>query len=820
MLKKYIIVTILLCLSPLSSQIVLSEVMFDPEGSDNPNEFVELYNLSEVDTINLTGWKIRDIREIDSLIDAGSGMKLPPHSFGLIFEGDYDFDTGLYNSIFPDSAIALTIDGKTLGNQLSQTDSLYLIDPDGMKVDSVGWENISNPGFSMERIRLYMPSEESNWSTSLDSLGTPGFLNSVTPLEVDGLIVSESIHHSPTYPSPGQEISLSIPIFNKGLTSIGGEVFVYWQNEILATSTFTDLEELATTIISFQLPSLTHGIQSLFISLYVDGDMNIEDNTTDYEITVQFELGIVQINEFLYLPDGEQVEFIEFRNVSNDSVNLHEWSFSDATTSTYVLPEITVPSHTYFIVAEDTSIATFMPENSLLILSPDGFSTLNNSGDEIYIYDPTGLTIDSLTYTPDWGSQIGHSLEKITPELPSDNPDNWSVCQDSLGITPGRKNSISPLDIDAAINANTIIHSPIFPTSDQTITLSVTVLNMGTSTVDGTVDVSENELLLSNTSFTELTADDSILVEVELSPLSPGIHILDIYVTVNSDMNPNNNITKHTLVVQYLERVITLNEFLYSPDPGFEEFIEFVNISEDSLDLHMWGFSDSDTSSIRKFPPFKIASQEYVVVSKDSSILPFIPEDGVLLVSENGFPSLNNTEDSIFLFDPTGYIIDSLHYSSSWGGNNSRSLEKFNPGLESSNQSNWGACVSSEKMTPGQQNSNFFESLPSQGKISLDPNPFSPDGDGFEDELRISYNLPFSQSYLTVTIFDNIGRTARDLVKNLVSSSQGILVWDGYTNKGKRARIGIYIIKINAVDMNTQKSVEWIDTIVLAEPLR
>ncbi len=553
MLKKYIIVTILLCLSPLSSQVVLSEIMFDIE---NPNEFIEIYNTS-VDTVELQGWGIADIKEFDLLINTGSGLKLSPLSYAVIFEGDYDIENGLYSSIFPNTALALMVDGLTIGNRLSTTDSLFLINTAGDTVDSYGWENISTPGFSLERIQLHMPSEENNWSTSLDSLGTPG-----------------------------------------------------------------------------------------------------------------------------------------------------------------------------------------------------------------------------------------------------------------------RKNSVSPLDIDAAINASTTTHSPTFTTSDQTITLYVTVLNLGTSTVDGTVDVSENELLLSTTSFTGMIAGDSVSLEVELSPLYSGIHTLDIFVNVDGDMNLDNNNTQYILAVQYVERVLTINEFLYSPDPGFEEFIEFVNISEDSLDLHRWGFSDSDTSSICKFPPFKIASQKYVVVSKDSSILPFIPEDGVLLISENGFPSLNNTKDSIFLFDPTGYIIDSLHYSSNWGGNNSRSMEKFNPELESSDPSNWGTCISPEKMTPGKQNSNFFESLPLLGIISVDPNPFSPDGDGFEDELRISYNLPFSQSYLTVTIFDNIGRTARELVKNLVCSSQGILVWDGYTNKGKRARIGIYIIKIDAVEMNTQKSLEWVDTIVLAEPLR
>ena len=57
-------------------------------------------------------------------------------------------------------------------------------------------------------------------------------------------------------------------------------------------------------------------------------------------------------------------------------------------------------------------------------------------------------------------------------------------------------------------------------------------------------------------------------------------------------------------------------------------------------------------------------------------------------------------------------------------------------------------------------NSLFVESVPSEGSVRLEPNPFSPDGDGIDDVLVIHYSLPFEQGILKVEIFDVNGVSA------------------------------------------------------------
>jgi len=494
---------------------------------------------------------------MDELGDAGKGTILLPLSYVVIFEGDYVISSGIYSRLIPDSVLYLKVDDNSIGNQLSASDSVFLINTDGDTVDRYGWKDISAPGFSQERRRLDLAGTSSNWTISLDSLGTPGFLNSVTPPEIDAAIYTTSVTHSPHYPEPNQNITLNITVYNLGIEPLNGTLYV---------------TEKGNTLVS-------------------------------------------------------------------DSVD-------------------------------------------------------------------------------------------------------------------------------------------------------------------------------------ELGESDSVTVVLDLSFLSSGIHTLEILIDVAGDTNPDNNSVHYQLTIRFIDKVLTLNEFHFAPDPGIPEFIEINNLSSDPQNLEKWGISDSDTTQVRYLPSIILPPAVYVVVCEDSTLLPFLPLDGILLVPEKGFPSLNNTGDAIFLFEPTGRIIDSLTYTPDWGGDNGRSVEKFNPTMESSIKSSWGTCVSKEKFTPGIQNSIFFESLPSAGRIKLNPNPFSPDGDGFDDVIYISYNLPFSQAYITIQVFNSEGRMVRTLVKSLASGSEGVITWDGYSNRNKRARIGLYLLKISAVDQHSKQSVEWVKEVVLAEPLR
>ncbi len=103
-------------------------------------------------------------------------------------------------------------------------------------------------------------------------------------------------------------------------------------------------------------------------------------------------------------------------------------------------------------------------------------------------------------------------------------------------------------------------------------------------------------------------------------------------------------------------------------------------------------------------------------------------------------------------------------------------------------------------------------------KVSISPNPFSPDDDGFEDFSIISFNLPYNISQVRIRIYDSQGRHVRTLQYSMTATTQNTIIFDGLDDAGRKLRIGIYILLIEISDNNGR--VETIKTpIVIARKL-
>ena len=176
-------------------------------------------------------------------------------------------------------------------------------------------------------------------------------------------------------------------------------------------------------------------------------------------------------------------------------------------------------------------------------------------------------------------------------------------------------------------------------------------------------------------------------------------------------------------------------------------------------------------------------------------------------------------DETIILMDLKGNIIDSILYSEKWHNKNfastkNISLEKINPGLTSNNSINWSSSVNVAGATPGKINSIFSENKSITENISVSPNPFSPDNDGFEDFTIINYTLPQKTSQVRIKIFDNRGRLLRTLLNNQPSGSQGSVVFDGLEDNGTPFRMGIYIVFLEALNETSGVS-ETLKTVVV-----
>jgi len=172
---------LLLAAPPAGAQVALSEVMWNPTGSEHHDEFVELVNLSDTTRVSLSGWRLGDGDELDALIDAGDGLSLAPGACALVLDGSYWGASTTYDSL-RGRTFMLTIEDRAFGRagwSNSSPEAVILCDPAGDTVDVFEYDPVPLSGLSWERIDMRPDAGRSGWQLSATAGGTPGEPNSV-----------------------------------------------------------------------------------------------------------------------------------------------------------------------------------------------------------------------------------------------------------------------------------------------------------------------------------------------------------------------------------------------------------------------------------------------------------------------------------------------------------------------------------------------------------------------------------------------------------------------------------------------------------------
>jgi hypothetical protein len=183
-------------------------------------------------------------------------------------------------------------------------------------------------------------------------------------------------------------------------------------------------------------------------------------------------------------------------------------------------------------------------------------------------------------------------------------------------------------------------------------------------------------------------------------------------------------------------------------------------------------------------------------------------------------PTLNNAEDVVFLLNPAGGWIDQVPYKTDWlEGEEWRkpSLEKIHPQMNSQIPASWGPSVAPNHATPGQKNSIFTEVKPENTTVHIEPNPFSPDGDDWENHTVIQVEAPVMSGRIRAEIFDILGRKIRQLSADSYAGSHFSLVWNGRNDRGQVVPMGLYVLWIQVLDDRNGVLVETKETIAVAK---
>jgi hypothetical protein len=250
---------------------------------------------------------------------------------------------------------------------------------------------------------------------------------------------------------------------------------------------------------------------------------------------------------------------------------------------------------------------------------------------------------------------------------------------------------------------------------------------------------------------------------------------------------------------------IIISEFLPDPqDPLQTEWIELHNISDSTINLLNWKIGDELNLRAIATSAFNVAVGGRILIIQDSvTFRQFYPSFSGLLLQPSQWPSLNNAGDLIRLVDPYGFTADQYQYTSGYGGNYTWSRDETEQP-----DGPWAKSAESGG-TPGAINQIWTLPTGDRTTVTITPQVFSPDGDGFEDETVIALTTVQASAY-TLKIYDRTGRQ----VRTFVDSEPGLVgsyIWDGRTDSSERLPIGIYICLFEAEGVESVK-----ETVVIA----
>jgi len=444
------------------AQITFSEVMFDLEGSDYHDEFIEIYNLSESESIDLTGWYLSDSLNMDGIIDAGEGMLILPLGYAIILDGSYFENSTLYDSIIPDSALIIKIDGSAFSlNGLTNEEpkTLMLFDPDSQLIDAYRYSTDNKPDYSDEKILMNTDNSVSNWGNSLVRYGTPGFRNSISPKKFDlGFPENALSFHPSILIRTLQRVSISCSISNTGLEnfhdSTDFQLFIdsnmdsviNEEDEILINENIDiNLISQQTTVAQTDWTPVLAGTFNLVAKFQSELDQNPVNNIVLTDITVVESRETVKINEIKFLTNDNEPEWIELINTGEEPLSLRDWGIADLKDTCFIDSSIIIQPGRFKVIASGREIKDeFDIQDTVLFISKD-LPSLNNNEETVFLLNPAGGWVEQVPYTIDWleGEDWRKpSLERINYDLDSRMARNWGPSTASAGATPGAENSL------------------------------------------------------------------------------------------------------------------------------------------------------------------------------------------------------------------------------------------------------------------------------------------------------------------------------------------------------------------------------------------
>lgn len=255
---------------------------------------------------------------------------------------------------------------------------------------------------------------------------------------------------------------------------------------------------------------------------------------------------------------------------------------------------------------------------------------------------------------------------------------------------------------------------------------------------------------------------------------------------------------------------LKISEILFNPVPGGVDYVELYNPTETAValkDIRLAQWKDSAIARLYTIDTqHVVGAGEYVVLTTDKAYIEthYTVKHPQRLLEMASMPSYNNASGCVMLTHADSTLIERFYYTESMHSAilhdvEGVALERRSFELDVQAEGNWTSASSTSGYgTPTYANSQSREFLFLENDFTIEPEIFSPDGDGYNDLLNITYQLKEEELSANITLFDARGHKVRSLARNHLLGTTGMMVWDGLDDNGVRCHPGQYILVIEA----------------------
>ena len=606
-------------------------------------------------------------------------------------------------------------------------------------------------------------------------------------------------------------ITFSEDVDSSALQNICYEINHQIGNPDSVTFSSTSLSKI---IIRYNTPLPANTSLSLRISNIADLEGNTMSDTVFQFRIYQSQLFDIVISEIMAKPSPvvnlPDAEYVELRNRTNFPINLNGWRLQLGNTSRAMSNTI-IDANGYALVTAASNVHLFSDYGTVATISA---MQITDAGQTIRLSDNYGNLVHFITFSDSWHENGlkrngGWSLEMIDIHNPCEEQNNWSSSQNNKGGTPCKENSIAKNNPD--------INNPqlemVAYEGDNKITVYFSETMLPDKLLNkNSYQISHSMLIDSILSIANNLRSVTLALSDSLRPnLVYTLTVVDTLFDCVENIVPLQSFTTFGYATYPVENDIVINEILFNPLENGVEFVEIYNRSHKIIDLRTLRLSnfrnngDMDTGRVVSPLGKQLFPQQYMVLTTKPEVVQNQyhcpkPENFICM---NSLPNYANTRGTVILLrDIDLEVIDLFTYNEkmhypllrSYKG---VSLERIHFDRKTQDEFNWHSAASTAGYaTPGDKNSAFSENITQTSHFEVYPETFSPDGDGYNDNLNIAYSFPQAGYRASIYIYNVAGKRLRTLINNQLLETEGYFTWDGIIDGGIKASIGTYIILI------------------------